>query len=71
MQINTLFQSAALSVTDYRCSAEPGDKPYRELFSTHCISYVRKGSFGCCSRGRDYELVPTCCLTNSPRKLPG
>jgi AraC family transcriptional regulator len=58
MQISTIFQSAAMSVTDYRCSAEPGDKPYTELFSTHSISYVRKGSFGCRSRGRDYELVP-------------
>ena len=58
MQINTVFQSGALSVTDYRCSAAPGDKPYFELFSTHTIAYVRKGSFGCCSRGRSYELVP-------------
>jgi AraC family transcriptional regulator len=58
MQINTVFQSAALSATDYRCSAAPGDKPYIELFSTHSIAYVRKGSFGCCSRGRSYELVP-------------
>jgi AraC-like DNA-binding protein len=58
MQINTLFQSAALSVTDYRCSAVPGDRPYIELFSTHTIAYVRKGSFGCCSRGRNHELVP-------------
>lgn len=58
MQINTLFQSAAMSVTDYRCSAEPGGKPYTEVFSTHSISYVRKGSFGRRSRGRDYELVP-------------
>jgi AraC family transcriptional regulator len=58
MQINTVFQSGALSATDYRCSAAPGDKPYIELFSTHTIAYVRKGSFGCCSRGRSYELVP-------------
>jgi len=58
MQINTVFQSGALSVTDYRCSVAPGDKPYIELFSTHSIAYVRKGSFGCRSRGRSYELVP-------------
>ncbi len=58
MQINTVFQSGALSVTDYRCSAAPGDRPYIELFSAHSIAYVRKGSFGCCSRGRSYELVP-------------
>jgi AraC family transcriptional regulator len=58
MQINTVFQSGALSVTDYRCSAAPGDKPYIEVFSTHSIAYVRKGGFGCCSRGRSYDLVP-------------
>jgi AraC-like DNA-binding protein len=58
MQTSTLFQSGALSVTDYRCSAAPGDKPYMELFSTHSIAYVRRGSFGYCSRGRHYELVP-------------
>jgi len=58
MQIDTLFQSEVLSVMDYRCSAAPGDKSFMELFSTHSISYVRKGSFGCCSRGRSYELVP-------------
>jgi AraC family transcriptional regulator len=58
MQMNTVFQSGALSVTDYRCSAVPGDKPYIELFSAHSIAYVRKGSFGCRSRGRSYELVP-------------
>ena len=45
-------------MTDYRCSAAPGDRPYIELFSAHSIAYVRKGSFGCCSRGRSYELVP-------------
>jgi len=31
MQINTVFQSGTLSVTDYRCSAVPGDKPYKNL----------------------------------------
>ena len=58
MQTSTLFRSGALSVLDYRCSAAPGDKPYAELFPTHSISYVRKGSFGCRTRGRSHELVP-------------
>jgi AraC family transcriptional regulator len=58
MQIATLFQSEALSVMDYRCSAAPGDKSFMELFSVHSISYVRKGSFGCRLRGRSCELVP-------------
>jgi hypothetical protein len=58
VQINTLFETPTLSVMDYRCSAAPGDKPYVELFAAHSISYVRKGSFGYCSRGRKHELVP-------------
>jgi AraC-like DNA-binding protein len=43
---------------DYRCDAAPGDKSYIELFPAHSISYVRQGSFGCCSRGNSYELIP-------------
>jgi len=58
MQINTLLETPALAVMDYRCRAAPGDKPYVELFSSYSISYVRKGSFGYCSRGRRHELVP-------------
>ena len=58
MQINTLFETPILSVLDYRCSAAPGDQPFTELFSSHSISYVRKGSFGYCSGGRQHELVP-------------
>jgi AraC-like DNA-binding protein len=58
MQTNTLCETPALSVLDYRCSAAPGDKPLVELFSSDSISYVRKGSFGFCSRGRRHELVP-------------
>jgi AraC family transcriptional regulator len=58
MQINALFETPTLSVMDYRCSAAPGDKPYVELFSSHSISYVRKGSFGYCSRGSKHDLVP-------------
>jgi AraC-like DNA-binding protein len=56
MQINTLLETPALSVMDYRCGAAPGDKPYAELFSSYSISYVRKGSFGFCSRGRQHDL---------------
>jgi len=58
MQMNTLIQTGGLSVIDYRCSAAPGDKSYAEQFGAHSISYVHTGSFGCCSRGRQFELVP-------------
>jgi AraC family transcriptional regulator len=58
MQIKTLLRTAGLSVMDYRCTAAPGDKPPRESFVAHSISYVRRGSFGCSSRGRHHELIP-------------
>lgn len=53
----TLFESAALSVFDYRCTMGPGDKPFLEQHARHSLSYVRKGSFGYDTRGRSHELV--------------
>jgi len=58
MRIDTLCRSRAFSVRDYRCGATPQDRPYTEQFGAHSISYVRKGSFGCRSRGRSFEFVP-------------
>lgn len=58
MHIETLCQNQTLSVLDYRCSATPNDKPFTEQFAVHSVSYVRKGSFGCLSRGRFFEFVP-------------
>ncbi|MFA7281676.1 MAG: AraC family transcriptional regulator [Sterolibacterium sp.] len=58
MQVETLYQSQAFSVLDYRCTATPHDQPFTEQFFAHSISYVRKGSFGCRSRGRNFEFVP-------------
>jgi AraC family transcriptional regulator len=58
MRIETVCRSKALSVLDYRCTATPHDKPFAEQFSAYSISYVRKGSFGCRSRGRHFEFAP-------------
>lgn len=58
MRIETLCQSQSLSVLDYRCTATPHDRPFTEQFFAHSISYVRKGSFGCHSRGRHFEFIP-------------
>lgn len=58
MQIETLCQSQTMSVRCYRCTAAAGDTPATEQFFSHSISYVRKGSFGCHSRGRHFEFVP-------------
>src|SRR5262245_32143579 len=62
----TLLQRASISVADFRCTAKPGDAPFAEQYGCHSISYVRKGSFGCCSRGRSFELVTGSVLVGYP-----
>jgi AraC-like DNA-binding protein len=55
-----------MTVSDFRCSAVPGEKPYAELHHRHSISFVRKGSFGYHCRGRSYELVAGSFLIGTP-----
>jgi AraC-like DNA-binding protein len=62
----TLLQRGSISVSDFRCSAGPGDKPFAEQYASHSISYVRKGSFGCRCRGRTFELVAGSILVGHP-----
>jgi len=57
MSSTTLIQRPSITVSDFRCSAVPGEKPYSEQHGCHSISFVRKGSFGYQSRGRSHELV--------------
>jgi len=57
MSSTTLLQRPSVTVSDFRCSAVPGDKPYVEQHGCHSISFVRKGSFGYQSRRRTHELV--------------
>jgi AraC-like DNA-binding protein len=52
-----LLQTGPLSVVDYRCGAGPADAPFVETHATYCLSYVRKGSFGCHTRAGAFELV--------------
>jgi AraC-like DNA-binding protein len=66
MDRTTLLQGKSISVRDFRCTASPGDKPFAERFECHSISYVRKGSFGCHSRGRFFELVAGSILVGHP-----
>src|ERR1700675_4945032 len=61
-----LLQRGFISVSDFRCSAGPDDKPFVEQHSCHSISYVRKGSFGCRTRGRSFELVAGSILVGHP-----
>ncbi|MBI5320319.1 AraC family transcriptional regulator [Bradyrhizobium sp.] len=66
MNRRTLFEHNRISVTEFRCTAGPGDKPFAEAFPAHSISYVRKGSFGCHCRGRFHELVAGSMLIGFP-----
>ena len=66
MSSTTLLQRPSITVSDFRCTAVPGEKPFVEQHRGHSISYVRKGSFGYCSRGRAHELVAGSVLVGYP-----
>lgn len=66
MNRRTLFEHNQISVTEFRCTAGPDDKPFAEAFPAHSISYVRKGSFGCHCRGGFHELVAGSLLIGFP-----
>jgi AraC-like DNA-binding protein len=66
MTATTLLERRLISVSDFRCSVRPGDTPFVERHHAHSISYVRKGSFGCRSRGRSFELVAGSILVGHP-----
>ena len=57
MASRTLLENPSITVSDFRCTATVGEAPFVEQHRCHSISYVRKGSFGCHSRGRFFELV--------------
>jgi AraC-like DNA-binding protein len=57
MLIRTELGSGPVSVVDCRCTAGPAENPFTEVHRSYSVSYVRKGSFGYCTRGRAYELV--------------
>ena len=66
MSSTTLLQRRSVTVSDFRCSAVPGDKPFAEQHGRHSISFVRKGSFGYHCRGRSHELVAGAFLIGTP-----
>jgi AraC-like DNA-binding protein len=66
MSSTTLLQRPSITVSDFRCSAVPGDKPFTEQHRCHSISYVRKGSFGYRCRGMEHELVAGSVLVGFP-----
>src|SRR3954447_13382753 len=66
MDAISLLQRQSISVSEFRCSAGPDDTPFVERHRGHTVSYVRKGSFGCHSRGRFFELVAGSVLVGHP-----
>src|SRR5437588_436434 len=66
MTATTLLERKSISVSDFRCTARPGDKPFAEQHCHHSISYVRKGSFGLHCRGKSHELVAGSVLIGHP-----
>jgi AraC-like DNA-binding protein len=66
MSSTTLLQRPLVTVSEFRCSAMPGETPYPEQHGCHSISFVRKGSFGYQSRGRSHDLVAGSFLIGTP-----
>ena len=66
MAATTLLQQKSITVSDFRCSAGPDDTPFVERHRCHSVSYVRKGSFGCRTRGRFFELVAGSIMVGHP-----
>ena len=66
MNRTILLERSRISVSDFRCTAGPGARPFAEQYACHSISYVRKGSFGCHFRGRFHELVAGSILVGHP-----
>jgi AraC family transcriptional regulator len=57
MEAKDILECPSMAVFDYRCSAGPDAPPFTEYHKAFSLSYVRKGSFGCWTRGRFHELV--------------
>ena len=57
MGATTLLETGSLAVVDWRCEARPHDRPFTEVHDAVSVSYVRTGSFGVKSRGREHRLV--------------
>jgi AraC-like DNA-binding protein len=66
MTATTLLERPSISISDFRCDAGPGDRPFAEQHRRHSISYVRKGSFGLHCRGKSHELVAGSVLIGHP-----
>jgi AraC-like DNA-binding protein len=66
MNAARIFSSSEISIVDYRCRLGPADRPFPELHRDFSLSYVRKGSFSCRTRGRTFELVAGAIMVGHP-----
>src|SRR5947207_2314221 len=66
MDATTLLTTQAMTVSEFRCDAGPGDTPFAECRTGHSIAYVRAGSFGCHCRDGFFELVAGSMLVGAP-----
>jgi len=66
MQVTELARSSLLSVLDFRCDATPATPTFVEVHRAHSVSFVRRGSFGCRTRGKSHELVAGSVLVGQP-----
>ncbi len=66
MKAAQIFSSSEISVFEYRCSRGPGDRGAPEVHRAFSLSYVRKGSFGCRTRGRTFEFVAGSIMVGYP-----
>ena len=61
-----MLHDGELRILDYRCESGPGDVPFTEVQERYSLSYVRRGSFGCRTLGRDFELITGAFLLGCP-----
>ena len=66
MVATTICECDSITVVDYRCDAGPNDAPFTEVHTDFSVSWVRKGSFGCRTRGRSFELVAGSIVVGHP-----
>ena len=66
MAVTTILRSRWVRVDDYRCSAGPHDAPFTERHESFDVAYVRRGSFGCSTRGERFDLVTGSVLVGHP-----
>lgn len=56
----------SMTVMDYRCTSGPESRPFVECHAGHSLSYVRRGSFACHTRGATHELVAGSVMVGHP-----